>query len=143
MTHTAFDLPRLRRLHQWLTLESWAGVSCGALYWLPYSLVGSLLGIAAVAFTPILVVHLWALGRRGWLATFVGLMGGLFLLGGALPGPWRGLLGLLPLLGFYVFTWVLKLAVGEWIQEVEEAIRWRIEKARWADEAAAEMAALP
>ncbi len=143
MTNTAFDLPRLRRLHQWLTLESWAGVSWGALYWLPYRLVASLLGMAAAVFTPVLVVHLWALGRRGWLAAFVGLVGGLFLMSSALPGPWRSLSGLLPLLGVYVFTWVLKLAVAAWIQEIEEAIQWRIEKARWAEEAAAEMAALP
>ena len=143
MTHTASDLPRLQRLHHWLTLEGWAGVSGAAAFWLPYGLVAAGLGIAAVAFTPYLVVTLWRLGRRGWLAAFAGVVGGAVAVAGAWSGAWAGVVGLLPLLVFYGYTWVLKLAVAEWVRETEETVRWAREKARWEAAASAELAGLP
>ena len=143
MTHPASDLPRLERLLRWLTLESWAGLGAAAVLWLPVGLVAGALAAAAVAFTPLLVHALWTLGRRGWLAAFVGLVGGAALATAGLPAEWGVLRGGLVLLAFYSYTWTLKLAVTEWVRAAEEASRWRIEKARWAAAAEAEIAALP
>jgi hypothetical protein len=129
------DLPRLRQLHGWLTLESWAGVAGLAGFWLPAAPLAAALGLVAVAFTPLLVHALWHLGRVGWLAAFAVLVGGTMLGMVALGGAGVGLGGALVLLAFYSYTWVLRVAVAEWVREAEEAALWTREKARWAAEA--------
>ena len=142
MTHSASDLPRLQALHHWLTLEGWAGVGGLIGFWLPTALLAGVLGLAAVVFTPVLVASLWRLRRFGWLAAFGVLVGGTALGTLALGAAWGGLGGALVLLAFYTYTWVLKLAVAEWVREVEGAIAWARERARWEAEKVAEMAAL-
>lgn len=136
------DLPRLRQFHRWLTLESWASTLGVAGFWLPAGPLALALGVAAVAFTPYLVVSLWRLRRVGWLAAFGGTVGGAVLGALAIGGPWAGLGGALVLLAFYACTWVLKLSVTEWLRQAEEAAAWAREKARWEGDALAEAAAL-
>lgn len=58
-------LPILRRLHHGLTLEGWADG----------------IGVAAVVFTPYLVVALWWLDRVGWQGAFAVWVGGRSLAG--------------------------------------------------------------
>ncbi|MEM0963298.1 MAG: hypothetical protein AAGK21_12270 [Bacteroidota bacterium] len=141
MTHSAFNLPHLRRLHRWLTLESWAGASYILGMWLFAGPLAMLLGVAAVVFTPVLVHDLWRLGRWGWLVGFAVVVGVPLAVGVALPGVaplfrWGAVL-----VGFYAYTWLLKLAVAEWLRQSEEESLWAREKARWAQEA--EVASLP
>lgn len=130
--HPASDLHRLRRLHHWLTLEGWAGVGGLAGFWLPAGPLAALLSAAAVGFTPVLVHALWTLGRRGWLLSFVVLVGGALVASLAMPGVWGALRWAPVLLAFYGYTWALKLAVAEWVRQAEEAVQWQAEKARWA-----------
>ncbi len=116
------------------------GVGGVAGFWLPAGLLAGVLGVAAAAFTPVLVRDLWQLGRRGWLTAFVVWVGGAAFAGLAVP---IGIVAFgLVLVAFYSYTWVLKLAVGEWLREAEEAAAWERESARWRAEAAAEAAAL-
>ena len=142
MVQPASDLPRLERLHHWLTLESWAGTAGVAGFWLPMAWLSAVLGLAAVAFTPYLVHALWALGRWGWLAAFVVLVGGTATAASTLAGPYSVLAPALTLLVFYVYTWALKWATAGWICETTEAAAWRRTQAQWAAERAAEQAHL-
>lgn len=129
MTSRASDLHRLQRLHRWLTLEGWAGVGALAGFWLPATLLGGALGLAAVAFLPVLVVSLWRLGRRGWLAALAVVVGGAALAVLGAGGASVALGGAAVLFAFYAFVWALKLTVAEWVREAEEAARWQTERA--------------
>ena len=136
MTPSPSDLPRLDRLRQWLTAESYAGVGALAVVFLPFQWVIVVLALAAVVFTPILVLNLWALRQTGWLVGFAVWVGGaaliLTILSGSLVG---GLRSGVVLFAFYSYTWALKLTVSEWCREATEAAVWASTQARWAADA--------
>lgn len=138
MTPPFHDLPRLERLHRWLTLESWAGVVGLAGFWLPIGPLVAVLSLAAIVFTPMLVANLWGLRRTGWLVGFAVWVGGAAVVGGLLDGPWAGLRGALVLVAFYSYAWVLTLAVAEWWHEATEAAEWARTKAQWQADAGTE-----
>ena len=119
------DLPTLDRLHAWLRAERAAPLLGAAAFVVPVGLVAGVLTVAAVVFTPMLVLGLWRLGRTGWLAAFAALVGGALAATAFLPDEWGLLRGALVLLAFYVYTWALSMAVAEWRRETIDTVRFR------------------
>ena len=142
MTHSITDLPRLERLHRWLTLERWAGTMGVAGFWLPVGVLTGAMTIAAVAFAPMMLHALWTLRRRGWVAGFAAVVGGTALATSLLAGLASVLAPVLTLLAFYIYCWVLKLFVSDWARVTTEAAEWRRTQARWAAERDTELADL-
>lgn len=123
---------RLQDLHRWLTLEG-SSITLGSFAFIvPYGIVFLILKWGAVLFTPYLIWQLYKCKRYTWLIgflIFVAVPGifSIFLSQGGFSTVSGFLLGVLPLVTFYIYTWTLRYAVGEWLEE----IRWiRLERAK-------------
>ncbi len=110
---------RLRRLHHWLTLEGSSGIGLLALgAGAPFFPVVELLSIAALIFLPFLMRELIKTGHRGWIVTLVAMVGIpclLWFLPVTTPVA-SFTIHLFPLLMFYLYCWLLRPAVEEWIE---------------------------
>ena len=121
------DISRLRKLQHWLTIESVGGISLvllakGSFYLgvsmdVPFIYWYSFLIVAALVFTPFMVLTIARSGHRGWLVAFalvVCLPCVLMFL--PIHDPFFELaFQLLPLLMFYAFCWTLRYAVSDWL----------------------------
>ncbi len=110
---------RLRRLHQWLRLEGSGAVGFLVLLaGVPFVPVVTLLGIAALLFTPYLLLMLFQTGHRAWMVGFalmVGIPSLLWLLPGA-SAVITAVVRLLPFFMFYLYCWLLRSRVEEWLE---------------------------
>jgi hypothetical protein len=118
---------RLRRLHRLLTLGGSSFALGGLAFVLPFGLIFALLRWAAIAFTPYMLWQLLRAGRYGWVIGFAVTVGLPALLGlfSEPDGVAGYLLGVLPLVTFFVYTWVLRHNVAEWLEE----LHWKREDA--------------
>lgn len=111
----------LTELHRGLTLGGSSWILGGSAVFLPYGIVFLLLIVAAIAFSPYMLWRLYKCGRKGWLAGFAVTV----LVPAALalvlsPGGLSGyLLGATPLITFYIYTWILRLSVSEWLDNLK------------------------
>lgn len=108
---------RLRQLHRYLTVEGSSIVIFLALSFIPYDVVFVVLAGIAMIFTPLLLVTLYKERRIGWLIGFTAVVG-VPLAASFIPTENRILQEVLmstPLLTFYLYCWVLRWAVGEWL----------------------------
>lgn len=122
------DRERLRRLRFWLTIETIGGVSTvvlakGSVYLLlglglPFIWWYALLILAALAFTPFLLTTIIRTRRFGWLITFVLMVCvPCLLVFVPVEDPRLALaFQLFPLLTFYVYCWLLRHAVDDWLE---------------------------
>jgi hypothetical protein len=110
----------LQKLHRWLTAGGLSALLGTGAYFVPYGIIMMVLIVAAVVFTPYMLWSLYQCRRFGWIAAFGVLVLLPALLAVALsPGGVAGfLLAMLPLFNFYLFTWVLRHAVGEWLENL-------------------------
>ncbi len=119
MDETASSQIKLERLQRWLTLEGSSAVAFLVLLaGVPFIPVILLLSVAALIFTPYLLFVLFRTGHRGWMVGFAVMVGTPYLLW-LLPVSHPVLtvvVRLLPLFMFYLYCWLLRLAVGEWIE---------------------------
>lgn len=109
----------LRQLHYWLKWEGLIPFAGVGVFFIPYSLVMMALVGAAVIFAPYLLYQLW---RARWFKTI-----GVFVI--VVIGPFaswlvdpddvvvRFILQYLPLVAFYFFAWILRLVIGEELNE--------------------------
>jgi hypothetical protein len=111
---------KLTRLHYWLTLEGSSGVGfLGLLAGVPFVPVLLILGLAALAFAPFLLKVLIQMRHWGWVTAFAIMVGVPCILWFfPVENPILSVIvNLLPLLMFYLFCWLLRTAVEEWIEE--------------------------
>jgi hypothetical protein len=115
----------LQKLYHWLKWEGLTSLFAGTVLFIPWSSVFVILTIAAIVFTPYL---LWHLAKAGWYRAI--LLFGVFVI---LPFifsrfvPEEASLGAFllmatPLVFFYIFNWILRLIIGEYLEE-ERAVR--------------------
>jgi len=115
----------LRRLHAWLKYEGLTGVFIFAVFFMPFGIVFDVLAVAAVAFTPFMI---WLLARAGWyraIVLFVAFVVLPFVLSRLVSDDLslgRYLLEVTPLAAFYIFNWVLRLIIGEYLSD-RQAVR--------------------
>jgi len=114
---------RLRELHRWLTYEGASAGLGGTAFVVPYGIIFLALKVAAVVFTPYLLLRLYQCGRYGWMIAFGLLVGvpAIMALANGGPGVGAFVLSILPLFMFYLYTWVLRHCVGEWLEDLQ----WR------------------
>jgi hypothetical protein len=119
------DEHSLHRLHYWLKYEGMSGGLFFASFWVPAGLVAGALYVLALVFTPYMI---WHLAKAGWyraitlFSAFVLLP---FVVSRILPSDGtlgRFLIDWTPLIVFYIFTWILRLLIGEHLSE-RRAIR--------------------
>lgn len=113
----------LQKLNHWLNYEI-SSVGLGGLaFFIPFGLVLTLLKWAAVIFTPCMLWRLFKARRFGWIVGF-----GIFVVLPFLAG-WFMVkddliasifTSMIPLAAFYLYTCVLRVVVGEWL----EKLRW-------------------
>lgn len=122
-TFLSGDEARLRRLHHWLTLEGSSVVLGSFVFFLPFGLVYTVLKWGAILFTPYMVWTLVQCRQYGWVAGFAVVVGIPAVFGFFAETTTVGgfILSMLPLFMFYVYTWVLRHRVGEWMEE----LRWK------------------
>lgn len=88
-----------------------------------------LLAVAAILFTPFMLFLLSRAGKTGWLVTF-GIMVVLpfiaFLIFGRHSG-YLGVLLLMPLCFFYLYTFLLRLTVNDWVNELRAKEQYQLE----------------
>ena len=129
----AEDEYALRQLHHWLKYEGllpFAGVGA---FVIPYGLIMTALVAAAVLFAPYMLFQLW---RARWVKTIV-----LFVVLVLVPVATSYLiesddviityfLRYLPLVAFYLFAWILRLVIGEELNERSAVRLFDHERAR-------------
>lgn len=114
------NLPQLRRLHYWLTYNRYTIIIYGGGFFLPAVGLLVILIALAIIFAPYVLYVLFRNHKHGWLVFFailVGIPAGLaFLRTGNLVLDTG--LHFLPLLTFYLYCFLLRLAADDWISEV-------------------------
>ena len=115
------DLYRYQQLHRWLTYEGYSFLIWGGGFFAPWGLLAILALGAAIVFTPIMIRDLVTTRHSGWIATWVILVliptTTVLLL---LHGPQRFLaISLAFLAPSYIYFWMLRAAVGIWIETLE------------------------
>jgi len=115
----------LKKLHYWLKWEGLTSLFAGTVFFIPWTSVFMILVIAALLFTPYL---LWHLAKAHWYRAI--LLFGVFVIlpfafSRFVPGDAslaHFLLASTPLVCFYIFNWILRLIIGEYLDE-ERAVR--------------------
>ncbi len=116
----AEDEYALRQLHHWLKWEGLLPLTGLGAFFLPFSLIMTVLVGAAILFTPYMIFQLW---RARWMKSIV-----FFAIVVLVPVAASFLiksdellltyfLRFLPLVAFYMFTWILRLVIGENLNE--------------------------
>lgn len=117
---TEQERSRLRELHRWLTWELLSSAGMGGAFFLPASVVFSVVMLAAVAFTPYMLHQLYQLRWFGWLSTF-GLVVGLPITMCLITSA-SGYMGYLiwggVLVFFFTYTWALRWQVEHRLEEM-------------------------
>lgn len=111
----------LRQLHYWLRYEGMAPLLGGSAFFIPYGIVMVVLVALAVVFTPYMLFQLW---RARWLKSIlafalivlVPVVGCRFV--SADDTLVRFFLTYGPLVPFFIYTWGLRLVLGEKLAEV-------------------------
>ncbi len=114
------NLARLRRLHYWLSYNRYTILIYGGGFYLSAGILMALLIPLAIIFAPYVLYVLFRNHKYGWLVFFAVLVGiptGLAFLS---TGNFVLDTGLhfLPLLTFYLYCFLLRLAVDDWISDV-------------------------
>ncbi len=123
----------LQQLHYWLKYEGLTFLAGGFSFWVPYGLVVRILFILAAIFTPYM---LWHLIRARWYKSVA-----IFVLFVLLPftasffvsaeaSLTKFLLMAVPLAWFYIYTWVLRLVIGEHLSETRSVRLLNYERRR-------------
>jgi len=110
----------LRQLHYWLRYEGLSFLGGSAGFWLPYKLVLGILVALAALFS---LYMLWRLWTARWYKAIV-----VFMIVVVLPlvvsrfistdaSYARLVLTWVPLVNFYIYTWVLRLVLGEHLEQ--------------------------
>lgn len=110
----------LQKLHRWLTASGLSALLGTGAYVMPYGIIMMVLILAAIVFTPFMLWSLYQCGRNGWIAAFgvMVLLPALLALALSPGGVASFLLAILPLFNFYVYTWVLRHSVGDWLENL-------------------------
>ncbi len=111
---------RLRELHRWLTYEGLSAMLTTLMFFDPAGIVFVLLIGAAIIFTPYMLLRLYQTGHYGWMIGFAVTVGipSLLLLIIRPDGVAAFALSMLTLATFYLYTWLLRYTVGEWLVEL-------------------------
>ncbi len=114
----------LLELHHWLAYGGLTFLGGAAAFWLPYTLIFSVLTILAVLFVPYMLWKLYVGGwhKAIWIFAIVVLIP---LAASRLVASENFLLKFLliagPLIAFYTYTWILRLVLGEHLDELRAA----------------------
>lgn len=112
----------LRGLHHWLTRGGSSVLLAPMGVFVPYSIVLSVLFVCAVVFTPYM---LYQLVKARWyksVATFVVTVLVPFIVFRFVSGSSTGmaLMAFVPFVAFYLYTWILRAVVGDYLREKAE-----------------------
>jgi len=110
----------LRQLHYWLRYESLSVLGGGAAFWIPYGLIVAILGILAALFAPYMLWRLWTARWYKSIVVFVVLVVFPFVAFRFIPIEdtlAKYLVMSVPLVNFYIYTWVLRLVLGEHLEQ--------------------------
>ena len=114
---------RLQQLHRWLTFGGGSMILGGTGLILPMGIVLIVMTWGAVLFTPFLLWQLYQIKKPQWIIGFLVVVG-LPLLGSFFVenvSVFGLILSMMPLSMFYLYTWMLRHYVEEWI----EVTRWK------------------
>ena len=119
----------LADLHKWLTYEL-ATAPVGILAFAAPGFLITIVLYAAILFSPYLIWRLAQVKRYGWIAAFLLLVGLPFAIRFIFKPEMVGdfLLTWLPLINFYLFTFVLRHSVSGWLEE----LKWKRQNRRMA-----------
>ena len=123
LTPVSGDSGRLQELHRWLTLEGSTCILGGTGFYFPMGIVFLVLKWGAILFTPFMLWRLYQLRKTGWIIGFVVFVGTPLVASFFLPrmSTFGFLTSMMPLVVFYLYTWILRFQVGEWLEE----LRWK------------------
>jgi len=121
----------LRQLQQWLDYGKHTWSLGAGIIWFPFGIVFTILKIIAVVFTPYM---LWHLFKAAWYKSIV-----VFLLIVILPFVVSKFLilqndvlnyicAVLPILTFYIFTYIISYMIGEELNKINTLRRWKREE---------------
>ncbi|MGM0546042.1 MAG: hypothetical protein ACQEST_04905 [Bacteroidota bacterium] len=120
----------LSKLYYWLRFEKHTWILAAGIGWFPHQLILKGLAILAIIFSPYL---LWQLFKAGWyksIATFLGVVILPFLASQMITLPIAALnflFTILPIITFYIFTWIISYMIGEHLNKVSTLRKWRKE----------------
>ncbi|GAA5522037.1 hypothetical protein LQ318_09810 [Aliifodinibius salicampi] len=121
----------LRELYYWLQYEKHTWMLGGGIVWFPYGLIMLGLSVLAVLFTPFM---LWQLFRAKWYKSIIVFLAVVilpFVINQFIPlesSVFGFLLSVLPLLNFYIYTWLLSYMVGEYLSKFDFFKRFDLEQ---------------
>ena len=120
----------LSSLYYWLQYEKHSWILGSGIGWLPYSIVLMIVSIAAIIFTPYM---LWHLFRAKWykaIITFCSIVILPFVIHQVIQIDNSAIsfsLGILPLVTFYFYTYVISYLIGEHLNKLKTIRRWKKE----------------
>ena len=111
----------MRRLHHTLT---YAGSSAALFVGYPiigYFIVLNILIVTAIVYTPYLIKTLIALKKWRWVIAFgiMVIVPMLLVYTISYQSIFRSVFAFTPLLMFYIFCWVLRFCIPDWIEKIE------------------------
>jgi hypothetical protein len=116
---------KLRNLHYWLTFSGMGGILICSVIFFPIGIVLPSLFLIAIGFSVYIIRSLNELEKKGWIVTYVIMIGIPSLLAAMSDG--SGIMAsavwIIPLFIFYLYNWVLRYSITEWLSDLgdEEA----------------------
>jgi len=111
----------MRRLHHTLTYAGSSVVLYVGYPIIGYFIVSIILTITAIIYTPYLIKTLIELKKWKWIVTF-GIMvvvPMILVYVISYKSIFKTILSFIPLLMFYIFCWVLRFCIPDWIEKIE------------------------
>ncbi len=113
----------LRRLHHTLTYAGSSVVLYTGYPIIGFFIVSIILNITAIVYTPYLIKTLIELKRWRWIITF-----GIMVVVPAIliyiisyKSIFRTIFSFIPLLMFYIFCWIIRFSIPDWIEKIENS----------------------
>ncbi len=120
----------LSTLYNWLQFKKHTWIIGAVIIWLPYDIILTGISILAAIFTPFMLWHLFKAKWYNAIITFcaIVILPFIIFLLVQIDNPLTSLLtGVVPLVTFYFYTYVISYMIGEYIGELKAARRWEKE----------------
>ncbi len=130
-----FEPVELKRLHRWLSYNRYTIFIYGGGFFIPGLDILFVLTVLAIAITPYTLYVLYRNHKRGWLLFFAIMVGIPTVLAFMSTGNVILDTGLhfLPLLAFYAYCFLLRVAVDDWISEASPVTRLWVQEQEKGD----------
>jgi hypothetical protein len=116
------NIPQLRRLRHWLTYNRYTIFTYGGGIFFPAGIILLCLILLAILFTPYMLFVLYKNRKHGWLLLFAIIVGIPILPAFLSTGNFvlNVMMHFLPLLAFYLYCFLLRFSVDDWISDTSE-----------------------